>query len=298
MELRHLRYFVVVAEEQNVTRAAARLRVSQPPLSRQIRDLESALGVALFERTAKSLRLTEAGRVFLDEADAVLRRVDAAVQAVRAVATGRRGTIQLGYAPSLTVELLPRALREFQTSSPGVTVVLNDLSTEEMLRGLRDGSLDVALLVGVAKPVLAGLHFEELRRFGVRLAAHPSHPLARRGSVSLKSIAQERLVVYRRADYPEYHRWLGRLFSKLKCVPQIAEEHEGSTGLIAAVEAGRGVALVQEGFECLAGPRLKVLPLLPPPPAFVLGVAWRKGTRSELVDSLIAAVRRSGSTTR
>ena len=97
MELRHLRYFVAVAEEQNVTRAAARLHVSQPPLSRQIRYLEDELGVALFEHSAKAVRLTEAGRVFLAEAGAVVQRADEAVQTVRAVASGQRGEIHVGY---------------------------------------------------------------------------------------------------------------------------------------------------------------------------------------------------------
>lgn len=99
MGLRHLRYFVAVAEEQNVTRAAARLHVSQPPLSRQIRDLEDGLGVTLFERSARSVRLTEAGRVFLMEARAVLARAEEATQTVKAIASGKRGEIHVGYAP-------------------------------------------------------------------------------------------------------------------------------------------------------------------------------------------------------
>src|SRR2546427_9049213 len=151
MELRHLRYFVAVAEEQNVTRAAARLHVSQPPLSRQIRDLEDELGVALFDHGAKAVRLTEVGRVFLTEARAVRRRADEAAQTVKAVASGQRGEIHVGYAPSLTVELLPRALRFFQEANPGVRVQLHDLSTQEMLRGLRDGKLHVALLIQLAQ---------------------------------------------------------------------------------------------------------------------------------------------------
>jgi len=129
MELRHLRYFVAVAEEQNVTRAATRLHVSQPPLSRQIRDLEDELGVALFQHGAKAVRLTDAGRVFLEEARAVLRRADEAVQTVKAVASGQRGEIHVGYAPSLMVEVLPRALRSFEAANPGIRVQLHDLST-------------------------------------------------------------------------------------------------------------------------------------------------------------------------
>src|SRR5690554_5101082 len=125
MELRHLRYFVAVAEEQNITRAAARLHVSQPPLSRQIRDLEDELGVALFEHGAKSVRLTDAGRAFLPEAHAALQRVDEAVRTVKAIAAGKRGEIHVGYAPSLAVDLLPAALRKFQELNPHVGVQLH-----------------------------------------------------------------------------------------------------------------------------------------------------------------------------
>src|SRR5246500_1618552 len=167
MELRYLRYFVAVAEEQNVTRAAVRLHVSQPPLSRQIRNLEVELGIALFNRDAKTVRLTEAGRVFLTEARIILQRADDAVQMAKAVAGGKRGEIHVGYAPSLTVELLPRALKYFRESNPGVRVQLHDLSTQDMLRGLADGSLHVAMLVRVPPKVLAGLVFEELQRLPV-----------------------------------------------------------------------------------------------------------------------------------
>src|SRR5437764_12261217 len=108
MELRHLRYFVAVAEEENVSRAALKLHVSQPALSRQIRDLEDELGFLLLERTAKSVRLTEAGRKFLEEARAVVELSQQAVRNARAVATGQRSEVRLGYAPSLTAQILPR----------------------------------------------------------------------------------------------------------------------------------------------------------------------------------------------
>lgn len=293
MELRHLRYFVAVAEEQNVTRAAARLHVSQPPLSRQIRDLEDELGVALFEHGAKAVRLTEAGRVFLNEACAVLRRADEAVQTVKAVASGQRGEIHVGYAPSLTVEILPRALRAFQEANPGVRVQLHDMSTQELLRGLRDRKLHVALMIQTSAKVMDGLVFEELRRYAVCVAAHPAHPLARARKVSLEQVATERLITYTLADYPEYHAWLADLFAPLKLPPHIAEEHDSSTSLIASVEAGRGVALIQQGFDCFTGPRLKVCPLAPALPPFVVGVAYRKGNTSTATENFIAAAKRA-----
>src|SRR2546429_6681904 len=138
MELRHLRYFIAVAEGENVSRAALKLHVSQPALSRQIRDLEDELGFLLLERSARSVRLTPAGRAFLTEARAVLQRAEHAVKMARAIATGQRGELHVGYAPSLTARILPQTLRAFQAEIPNVHVKLHDFSTEEMLAGLRE----------------------------------------------------------------------------------------------------------------------------------------------------------------
>src|SRR6516162_3226688 len=133
MELRHLRYFIAAAEEENVSRAALKLHVSQPGISRQIRDLEDEIGFQLFERSAKSLKLTEAGKLFLAEAKSVLQRADEAVKKAKAVAENAGGQLHVGYAPSLTVKILPPSLRAFQAQFSKVRVSLHDLSTEEML---------------------------------------------------------------------------------------------------------------------------------------------------------------------
>ncbi len=291
MELRHLRYFVAVAEEQNVTRAAARLHVSQPPLSRQMRDLEEELEVALFEHGARAVRLTAAGRVFLEEARAVLRRAEEALQTVRATAGGRGGEIHVAYAPSLTVQILPATLRLFQRESPEARVNLHDLSTEEMLNGLREGELDVALMIAPGQKQLRGLDFEELYSYPLRLAAHPTHRLARRRKVKLQDLLSERLIAFSKADYPEYHERLVSLFEPFGRLPQVAEEHDSATSLIAAVEAGRGVALVPASLGCLAGPRLKLRSLTPNPEPLVVGLVRRKGAPSELVEKFVAAAR-------
>src|SRR5260370_34281035 len=141
MELRHLRYFIAVAEKENMTRAADHLHDSQPPLSRQIRDLEDELDVALFDHGAKAVRLTEAGRVFLNEARAVVERGNEAVHLVKAVAGGKRGEIHVGYVSALTTEMLPRALRLFQEANPYVRVQLHDMSMQEVLQGLSEEKL-------------------------------------------------------------------------------------------------------------------------------------------------------------
>jgi DNA-binding transcriptional LysR family regulator len=291
MELRHLRYFVAVAEAENITRAATKLHVSQPALSRQIHDLEDDIGFPLLERSAKSVRLTEAGRTFLTEARAVLQRAGEAVAAARARAGGRSGEIQVGYAPSLTVQILPQALRIFQAEFSGIRVMLHDLSTEEMLSQLHAGKLQLALMVQPTKKTLRGLRFEELARYPLQVAVAPTHPLARSRSISLEKVAKERLIGYTQKDYPEYHDEVAALFKKVGSKPQIVQEHDGVTSLIAAVESGRGVALVPSCIACMVGPRLKLIPLVPAGPPIVVGAIVKGSTIPVIVEKFIAAAR-------
>ena len=289
MELRHLRYFVAVAETENVTRAAGQLHVSQPALSRQIHDLEAEIGFELLHRSAKSVRLTEAGRVFLKEARAVLQRVSEAVNAARAAAGGQVGEIQVGYSPSLTVQILPQALRSFQNEFPGVRVVLHDLAAGEMLNQLRAGKLDVALLPRLAGKSLHGLQVDELARYDSCVAVSPRHPFARLKVIPLEKAAREPLIVYSRAEYPEYFEIITVLFATIGAKPRIAEEHEGVTSLIAAVEAGQGIALVPSCVGCMVGPRLKIIPLYPAQPPLIVVAASRLAGAKETVKKFIAA---------
>ena len=291
MELRHLRYFIAVADEENVTRAALKLHVSQPGLSRQIRDLEQELGFPLLERNAKSVRLTDAGKTFHAEARAALQRVEDGVKAARAVATGGQGELHVGFAPSLTVRMLPATLRGFQAGSPNVRVLLHDLSTEAMLAGLRDGTLQIALLVRPTPAMLRGLRFEELLRDTLCLAVAPRHRLARRRTVPLADVMREPLIAYSRKEYPEYHEALAELFAGIRGKPQIAEEHDGITSLGTAVEAGCGVALVPESVTCLMGPRLKLLPISPAPKPLIIGAAWSEGGLSAAGERFLQAAK-------
>jgi DNA-binding transcriptional LysR family regulator len=286
MELRHLRYFVAVAEEENITKAALRLHVSQPPLSRQIRELEDELGIKLFERTAKSIEITAAGRIFLTEARGILQQVEKALQTVKALSTGKERVIAVGYAPSLTVEILPKALREFEKIKPGVQVQLHDLSTEEMLKGLREKKVDVALTVRAEKKDMKNLVFQKLKEYRVAVAFAPGHPLGKQKAVELKDLMKERLIGFGRSDYPEYHEQIAELCKNLGSLPKFSEEHESVTSLIASVEAGHGVAVVPEALQCLAGPRLIVRPLTPEPRRFVVGALRRSG-KNDLVEAFV-----------
>ena len=291
MELRHFRYFVAVAEEENVSRAALMLHVSQPGLSRQIRDLEDEIGFQLFERSAKSLRLTEAGKIFLTEARAVLLHAEDAVKKARAVSGGTTGVINVGYAPSLTVQILPSALRKFQEQFPNVRVALHDLFTEEMLAQLGEKKLQVALTVKPPAKLLRGLNFAELAHYEMCVAVAPKHPLAKLKSISLEQIAAEPLIAYSRKDYPEYHTMLEKLFAPVRRKPRIVGEHDSVTSLIAAVESGCGFALVPSCVACMVGARLKLLPLRPALPPIPVVAIWRNESETELVKSFIAAAK-------
>jgi len=274
MELRHLRYFVAVAEAENVSKAALKLHVSQPGLSRQVHDLEDELGFTLFERSAKSVRLTQAGKAFLTEARAVLQRAEQAVSTARAVATGAHRELHVGYAPTPTARVLPAALRAFQEQFPKVRVKLHDLSTEEMLAGLREGKLEIALMFRPGRAILRGFHFEELARDKLCLAVPHSHAMARMRSVPLLRVGSEPLVVFSRADYPEYHELLDSLFAPIKVRPRVVEEHDSAASLIAAIESGSGLAIVPESFSCFSGTRLKLIALSPSPEPLIIGSVW------------------------
>ena len=279
MELRHLRYFVAVAEAENVLRAATqKLHVSQPAVSRQIRDLEDELGVQLFERTGKAVSLSDAGSLFLKEARAILEQTDEAVRKVRGFAQTGETELHVGYSPLPSAQIVPAALRAFQQAMPNVHVKLYDWSNEELLAGVRDGRLQLALIV---PPIKRGefhdLRFEELVRESVRIAVPPNHRLAQRRSVSLVDAAQETFVGLTREYSPYYSMYLAAIFAGVKNKPQVVEEHDSMLGVLSAIEAGTGVALAVGSIGYTFGNRVKLVRLTPEPTPISFGMAARKG---------------------
>jgi len=269
MELRHLRYFVAVAEEENVTRAAERLHISQPSLSRQIRDLEEELGVELFTRTAKSLSLTPAGRTFLAEAHSILLKVDVAITVTRDSARGTTGQIDIGYAPSPTAELLPRLLQRFRKEVPGTEVKVHELSSAEMIRGLRTRSIDAALIVENRKATYHGFTFDPLLRDPAGLLVPAGHPLAKRRRFRPEDLLSLPLAVYTRAEYLDYHDWLRAIFGSSFRKLRVVEECDGALSLIAAVDARQIFAVSAASIRALAGRRAVFVQLVPAPPICV-----------------------------
>jgi LysR family transcriptional regulator, benzoate and cis,cis-muconate-responsive activator of ben and cat genes len=264
---------------ENVSRAATeRLHVAQPSLSRQIRDLEDEVGVPLLERTPRAVRLTDAGRAFLDEARAILKYTNDAVLKARAIGGKRETELHVGDFPLVAARIMPRLLRDYQKAMPTVRVKLHDWPVQKEIAAVRDGQLQLAIII----PPLTGnwrrdLRFEELMSLRVCLAVSRNHPFARRRSVSLAEAASEPFVGLLYEEYPQHRVYADAIFARVKDKPRFVEEHDGWAGLFSAVDAGTGVAIASDAFDYAFGSRVKLLPLTPQPKRVPLGIISRKG---------------------
>lgn len=273
MELRHLRYFLAVAEALNFTKAAAQLRIAQPALSRRVQDLEEEIGVDLLKRSPRGVTLTAEGKLFLEKTRHLLKLADESVEQVRALARGHYGELHIGYAPSPTVEILPPALAAFQKAFPRVRVLLHDLSEQELCDGLRNGRLELAIMPGVAGLQSGGLELETLRSYPICVALAPTHRLARLKSITLEKVAAEPLIGLNRKDYPEYYVGLDRIFGPHGIKPRVIVECDSASSLITEVETGRGLAIVSPILKHASGKRLLYRPLTGTTEAMSVGIA-------------------------
>lgn len=281
MELRHLRYFVGVAETENVSRAALNLHISQPALSRQVHDLEEEVGVPLLKRSGKTVRLTDAGRVFLNEARAVLERTDEALRNVRLTEKRRQIDLHVGYSSWGIDSLFQMILNAFNYAMPNARVRLHDRRVEDNVDALLARKLELAFIFVAPKPgALRGLRFLELSREHIRLAVGPTHRLARRPAVSIEDAAREPFIVLVPDEFRDYHYFVDEVFASAKAKPTIVAERDSVAGLISAVAAGVGVGLAGDRFGYLFGQRVKLLPLTPEPKFVPLGLAAPKARLS------------------
>jgi DNA-binding transcriptional LysR family regulator len=291
MELRHLRYFVLVAQEQNVTRAASLLHISQPALSRQIRDLEDEIGVKLLERTPNSVRLTPAGKSFLNESTAILNHVDRAVEKVRARSQTNKVAIRIGYAATPAVEILNHSMRKFQKLHPKVKIELFDLSSNGIIKGVREKKLDLGVTVAVSPHSFEGLILEQLGSYDINVALFKKHRLAKLKRVPLSEIAKEDLVTFTRNDHPEAVAALQKILSPYTSKPNIVMECDSISSLFAAVEAENGVALGFSTMARIAGSRLTVRPVSPASLKLPVGVIYNDQRLSDAAADFLAALK-------
>jgi DNA-binding transcriptional LysR family regulator len=200
------------------------------------------------------------------------------VEKVRALARGQYGELHVGYAAVPTTVILPPTLAAFQKVAPDVKVVLHDFSSDELISGLRNGTLELAIMVEPTAEQTAGIEFEVLQTSPLGVAMSATHPFARLKSIPLKKLAAEPIVGLSRKDYPEFQRFIDRLFASVAVKPQIAVECDSMSSLITEVEAGRGVSLAAPIFKLVIGKRLVYRPLTGTTETVSVGIARaRKG---------------------
>lgn len=245
MELRHLRYFVAVAEEGHVTRAAKRLGMQQPPLSQQIHALERELGAQLFTRKPRGVELTEAGRALLVDARAILAHVDHALAATRRTARGEQGKLAIGFTSSTPFHpLVPRVVRAFREAHPRVALSMEEGGSPELVEGLRNDRLD-AVFVRTDVGNTEGLAIETLLREAMVVALPRSHPLARGGAaLALKSLARETFIVYRRGSGPGLYEAILSACRAAGFNARVGQEAPRVVSTLNFVAAGLGVSVV------------------------------------------------------
>ncbi len=289
MELRHLRYFVAVAEELHFGRAAARLGISQPPLSQQIRQLERELGFELFQRTRRRVRLTEAGAVYLEEARGILSRVGQAGAAARRVARGEAGALAVGFVASATYGLLPTLFRRFRERNPEVALALNEMSTADQVAALRSGRIQLGFArrpVGDEALAAVPLLDEPLR-----VALPRAHRLASRRSVPLRDLAAEPFVLFPRAPRPGWMDFVAGVCRQAGFQPEVTQETLELSTTVALVAAGIGVTLVPASAEALQLAGVVYRPLAPPAPRTRLLALYRPDDQAPAVARFLEVAR-------
>jgi DNA-binding transcriptional LysR family regulator len=259
MELRQLRYFVAVAEELHFRRAAARLHMSQPPLSHQLRLLEDELGCPLMIRSRRRVELTPAGQAFLGDVRELLGGLDEAVGTARRIHAGTAGRLRISFVGSALLSLVPEVVKRYRAARPEVEVQLRERSTEDQLRDLRAGSIDVAL---VPLPVDApDLRTEVLRRERAVAALPAAHPLAALKQVPVRRLGGEPLVMFPREQAPGLHDRLLASLSGPDGPPSVAQYAPEMQTIIGLVAAEIGVSLVQASVQRLALPGVTYRPV-------------------------------------
>ncbi|HEV7731995.1 MAG TPA: LysR substrate-binding domain-containing protein [Candidatus Binatia bacterium] len=289
MELRHLRYFVAVAEELHFSRAAARLHIAQPPLSQQIRHLEHELEVALFTRTRRRVELTAAGRAFLDEARSVLEQADRAARIARRVGGGQIGHLSIGFVPSADLDLLPRVLRVWQRRYPDVELELQVLFAAAQIDALLAGRIQVGLVRLPLTPQ-RGLVVERVQSEPLVVALPRRHRLARRRAIRLPDLAGDTLLLFPRHVAPGYYDVLMGAFEGAGLTPRVFHPGTLQTNL-ALISAGIGITLLPASIRNLRRAGVVYRPLAAAAPTVELAVVYREDERSPTVPAFVDLVR-------
>jgi DNA-binding transcriptional LysR family regulator len=290
MELRHLRYFVAVAEELHFGKAAERVGIAQPPLSNQIKALEREVGAELLARTKRSVALTAAGTAFLAEARRALAHAAQAARVAQRAARGEIGRLAVGFVDSAVYGVFPRVLRHMRAKYPELNLVLLDMNSDEQLQALRANQLDVGLIRPPCANT-AGLRLETIATEPLMVALPQDHRLAKQGQVALGELANEPFIFVPRRFGSGYYDHLMAVCARGGFSPHVVQEAKAAQTMVSLVAGGLGVTLVPTSLINLQRRGVAYRPLEPPAPTTDLAVIWRQGDESAALEVFLTAVR-------
>ena len=289
MELRHLRYFLVVAEELHFGRAAARLHITQPPLSQQIRQLEDELGVPLFQRTKRRVQLTDAGRAFREATQQMLDQAEQAVRTAQRVHRGEIGPLTVGFVGSAMAGVFSEILLAFRKRFPEVALTLQELTTGQQVEALRQRRIDI----GVLRPPIGeeDFAFETIDRESFVVVLPKTHPLAAQQRIPLRALAHETVVMVPRVLWPGMEDDIVECCQRAGCYPQRLSGATQMLTVIGLVAAGMGLSLVPASMQTVRWKGIVYRPVQDRTPHADLTVAWRRDEASAVVKTFVGVVR-------
>lgn len=293
IELRQLRYFMTVADEMHFGRAAARLHMTQPPLSQTIQALESALGVHLFHRSKRSISLTAAGEALLPEAKRLLSQAQMLPDLARRAAAGEAGRLSLAFVSTADYSILPPLLREFREQFPQVHIDLRESTTDLQLEELSHDRIDAGIVIlPLPERFTSELDFLAVLAEPLVLAAPTGSPMLRRkASVSLKSLGDMPLIIFPRRIAPAFHDAILACFHEHGLTPHIGQEAIQMQTIIGLVSAGMGIALVPQSVSNLKRPGVEYRALQEDTPVIETGLAWRRDNTSPVLHAFLKLLR-------
>jgi DNA-binding transcriptional LysR family regulator len=263
MELRHLRYFVAVAEDLSFTKAAGKLHLAQPSLTRQIHNLEEELGVRLLNRSKSRVTLTEEGRSFLADTRRILALATESVLAVQRLSRGEVGQLNIAYLPNFDFEMLPESLRAFRQTFPHVALNLFDMTPAEQLRALEARKIDLGFVGLPPAPMVGAIECESIAQHRIVAVLPVNHPLARKRQLSLSDLETMFFVGMSEKTHPGFREWLNRTCQQAGFTPRVLQDAELEPALMTFVAEGLGVTLAREHIKKLPHPGVVFRPLAP-----------------------------------
>jgi DNA-binding transcriptional LysR family regulator len=289
IELRHLRYFLAVAEELHFGRAATRLGISQPPLSQQIQRLEQELGTPLFERTRRRVALTDAGRALVEEARPILANVEGAITNVQRAGRGEMGVLTVAFAASVMFLELPQIIRRFRNEYPNVRLDLRELPTAMQLAGLRAGELDL----GFARqpPHDPALKLETVLREPLLIAVGKDHPLGAKPRITLRDLAHEDFVLFPHEVAPGLHRQVLALCKSAGFVPRVVQVSRELYTTVSLVEGGVGVTIIPASVTKMGWTGVRYEPIRSVRGGTRIDMAWRVDNTRPVLNAFLSVVR-------